>query len=132
MSTSRKARPPTTVEQYVRHAQRFGLELVFETAAGLNEPQPLNNADLMTLARRLARIEPSFSPLRLDPWAVRQDPKLRARIERVFGSERSGKTTRHCVICGRVISGRIDRQTCSPAHQKRLQRRQATNRPQSV
>jgi hypothetical protein len=121
-----------TVAAYVRHAQRFGLELVFETAAGFNNSQSMSDADLMTLARRLARVEPSFSPLRLDRWALRQDPALASRVERVFGSERSGKTTRHCVICGRAISGRIDRQTCSPAHQKRLQRRQATNRPQSV
>ena len=30
---------------------------------------------------------------------------------------------RSCEICGKAIYGRSDRRTCSPAHQKQLQRR---------
>jgi hypothetical protein len=45
------------LDRYVRHAERFGVGLVFETAPGLGEPEPaLTVGELVRLARRLKAI----------------------------------------------------------------------------
>jgi hypothetical protein len=55
------------LERYFRHAERFGVELVFETAAGLGEPEPdLTTIELIGLARRLETIDPKFDSARPD------------------------------------------------------------------
>lgn len=59
----------SAVERYVRHAERFGVELVFETAAGLGEREPdLTAIELVTLARRLKAIYPNFDPAKPDAF----------------------------------------------------------------
>lgn len=119
--------PRESVDAYVRHAQRYGLELVFETALGFNDA-PLSDGDLMTLARRLVSVDQNFNPRKLDASVVRQRPDIQERVDRIFGTGSTSRATRRCVICGKAIHGRSDRQTCSPAHQKRLQRRMSTLR----
>ncbi len=51
-----------TFEQYLRHARRFGSELVFETAAGLVWPfEPdLNVRELGALSLRLQHLDPTW------------------------------------------------------------------------
>ena len=55
------------LESYLRHAERFGVELVFETAVGLGEREPdLTVGELVTLARRLRAIDARFDPAKPD------------------------------------------------------------------
>jgi len=49
---SRLDQPPT-LDEYVRHAERFGVEVIYETAAELN----LEPRDLGHLARHLRRVD---------------------------------------------------------------------------
>ena len=56
------------VDRYAQHAERFGSELVFETAAGLGlSDGEFTITELIALARRLQVINPKFSPARPDP-----------------------------------------------------------------
>ena len=54
----RRTRPagPTTLDRYVTHAEKFGVEFVYETA----DEQPLTPVELGYLARHLHRIDPKF------------------------------------------------------------------------
>jgi hypothetical protein len=51
------------VDRYARCAERFGFELVFETAAGLGRSRAeLSVIELVDLARRLKSIDARFDP----------------------------------------------------------------------
>lgn len=55
------------IDAYCRHAERFGVELVFETACGLGDPAAeLTVTALVELARCLKVIDPRFDPGRPD------------------------------------------------------------------
>jgi hypothetical protein len=57
-----------TLDAFIRHAERFGVEEVLEAAAGAYGGKPeLPVAELVTLARRLRELDPKFDPAKLFP-----------------------------------------------------------------
>jgi hypothetical protein len=140
-------------ERYVEHAERFGVELVFETAVGLGgATADLTVAELVDLARRLRTIDPGFDPGKLDElvekagagfvrvpddfpsadpakrYAYRRDQAKRRYLERIapvldaLAVPAPTSAARCCELCGRALSGRADRRTCSGAHREALRR----------
>jgi hypothetical protein len=118
------------LERSVRHAERFGIELVFETALGLGEPEPdLTVGELIRLARRLKAIDPKFDAAKPDKlvelagadvevaYLERLQPVLYALS--VPAPTRAGRA---CEMCGRSIAGRSDRRTCSKRCREKLRR----------
>jgi hypothetical protein len=138
-----------TLDRYVRHAELYGVELVFETAV----EGGLTIVELVNLARRLKAIDLKFdSPARPDqlielagagqvrvpddfPSAgpdkrhayQRQQARL-GYLERVggvldaLGAPAPTSAVRCCEWCGKAIAGRVDRRTCSGAHREALRR----------
>jgi hypothetical protein len=56
MPTRPRLAGPTTLDRYVTHAEKFGVEFVYETA----DEQPLISVELGYLARHLHRVNPRF------------------------------------------------------------------------
>jgi hypothetical protein len=120
----------SSLPAYVRHAERFGVELVFESAAGLGESSAnLTSTQLVELARRLAALDPAFKPGRPDGLVALADAEVRqtylARIAPVLDQLRAPKPTRTgraCEVCGGPVAGRTDRRTCSPKCRRALAR----------
>lgn len=118
------------LEPWVRHAERFGVELVFETALGLGAGAPeLSAVELVELARRLKAIDPRFNPARPDNFIELAGAEVRAAyLERLtavldpLGAPAPTRAGRACEWCGRSVAGRANRRTCSPACRKRLDR----------
>jgi hypothetical protein len=118
------------LERYVRHAERFGVELVFETAAGLGRATAdLTGAELVDLARRLRTISAHFDPGGPDKLVGLAGVEIRAayleRVGPVLDALRTPTPTRAgrcCEWCGKAIAGRRDRRTCSGAHREALRR----------
>lgn len=118
------------LDRYVRHAERFGTELVFETAVGLGAPRAeLTVIELVALARRLQAIDPRWNPTRPDQLVERSGAVFRdAYLDRIVpvldacAAPRPTSASRRCEWCGRAVAGRADRRTCSPACRKRLNR----------
>jgi hypothetical protein len=118
------------LERYVRHAERFGVELVFETAAGLGAPDAdLTIGELVQLARRLIAIDARFDSARPDKLVELSGAETRVayleRIPPVLDALRTpapASTGRCCEWCGNAIAGRADRRTCSGAHREALRR----------
>lgn len=116
--------------EYVRHADRFGTELVFETAAGVGEPRPnLTITELVTLARSLTQLDPRFDPARPDKLVelagANVERAYRGRIAPVLDALRAPRPTsagRACEICGKPIAGRADRRTCTTKCRRALSR----------
>lgn len=127
------------VDRYAQHAERFGSELVFETAAGLGlSDGEFTITELIALARRLQVIDPKFSPARPDPLVeltgVEFSDAYHDRIAPVLDALAalvptprppvpvSSAAGRRCEWCGKAIAGRAGRRTCSPAHRRALAR----------
>jgi hypothetical protein len=119
-----------TLDRYVQHAERFGVDLVFETAAGLGTPDAdLTVGELVQLARRLRAIDARFDGARPDKLVELSVTETRVayleRIAPVLDALRAPVPTsasRVCEWCGRAIAGRTDRRTHSPACRKALER----------
>jgi hypothetical protein len=116
-------------EQYQRHAEKFGVALVFETAAGLGRPDAdLTVGELVDLARRLKVIDPTFTPGRLDPLVKLADAEVKLaylrRIAPVLDALATplSQSGRCGEVCGGPISGRADRRTCSNRCREALRR----------
>jgi hypothetical protein len=82
---------------YARHAEVYGTEGVFETARA-----ELSDDDLTALAARLRALDDSWRP----PAEFVPSPGARS-----------------CPVCGRPLTGRADRRTCSGACRRELSRR---------
>ncbi len=119
-----------SIDRYVQHAERFGVELVFETAAGLGQVKSdLTTIELVTLARRLKAIYPKFNVARPDQLVELSSPEVRAAyLDRIapvldqLGTPVPTSASRCCEWCGKSIAGRSDRRTCSAGHRKALDR----------
>lgn len=118
------------LERCLRHAERFGVELVLETAAGLGEPEPgLTVGELVDLARRLKAIDARFDAARpdkvveLDGVEVRDAYRRRiAPVLDALAVPAPTRAARCCEWCGRPIAGHAHGRTCSPRCRKRLAR----------
>jgi hypothetical protein len=118
------------LELYVRHAERFGVELVFETALGLGEPRPeLTVGELVRLGRRLKTIDPNFDAAKPDTLVELAGADVEAAyLERLrpvldaLSVPAPTRAGRACEWCGRSIAGRADRRTCSKRCREALRR----------
>lgn len=117
-------------DRYATHAERFGVELVFETAAGLGALcAELTAVELVTLGRRLRAIDPKFDPARPDQLVELSAREIRdAYLDRIapvldaLATPAPTSAGRSCEWCGKAIAGRADRRTCSGAHREALRR----------
>ncbi len=115
------------VERYLRHAERFGVELVFETAAWLAEPEPgLTVDELVDLVRRLKAIDARFDAAKPDKLVelagVEVRDAYRERVAPVLAAPAPMPAGRCCEWSGRPIAGHAHRRTCSPRCRRRLAR----------
>ena len=118
------------IGRYVAHAERFGVELVFETAAGLGEPtSKLPVVELVNLARRLKAIDTKFNAAKPDKLVkdagVEVQSAYLARIAPALdalGAPAPTLAGRCCEWCGAAIAGHRQRRTCSPRCRKALAR----------
>jgi hypothetical protein len=116
--------------RYLAHTERFGVELVFETAVGLGETEAeLTIAELVELARRLDAIDPRFDAVRPDKLVELAGVEIRdAYLERVapvldvLAAPTPTSADRCCEWCGKAIAGHAHRKTCSSRCRKRLAR----------
>jgi hypothetical protein len=128
--SARKAYVRRTLPQYMLHAKRFGVELVFETAAGFGRPSAnLTITQLAKLARCLHELDPAFDAGRPDKLVKLADAETRqSYLERVapvldqLQAPCPTRAGRACEVCGRPIGGRADRRTCSPRCRRALAR----------
>lgn len=122
-----------SLDDYVRHAERFGVELVFETAAGFGGFAPFDGVpdltidELVTLGRRLRELDAKFNPAKPDRIVkLAGSGRSHARnitpaLERLATPEPT-MAARTCEWCGVAIAGRSDRRTHSAKCKKALQR----------
>ena len=107
-------RSKSSLVEYVTHAEKFGVELVFETAAGLGESRPnLPITRLVILARRLAELDPKFRASRPDQLVELADSEVRqayfGRVAPVLdqlGAPRPAARVVPVRCAGRPVSGR--------------------------
>jgi len=128
MSAVRVGRQESSAAAYVSHAEHFGVELVFETAAGLGRGAPeLPVEQLAELARRLKAIDPKFNPAHPTPIDSQATWPQDAYLQRVGAAlavraPAPARAGRCCEWCGKVFYGRTNRRTCSAAHRSALSR----------
>ena len=130
MSRPRVELAVPALKRYARRAERFGVELVFETAAGLAEPEPgLTVGELVDLARRLDAIDARFDAAKPDRLVEFVGVEVRdAYHERIapvldaLAAPAPTRAARCCEWCGRPIAGHAHRRTCSPRCRRRRAR----------
>jgi hypothetical protein len=98
----------TVSDEWVAYATRYGSGMVMKTA----KQDGLGPEDLDRLAFALRELDPKFKP----PRRNKPGPRPRHKIP----AERRGD--RACEHCGRALSGRSDRRTCSVACRVALKR----------
>ncbi len=98
-----------TVEEWAAYAKRFGTDMVSRTA----KEQGLGREDLDRLELELRKFDPEYKPPRR-----RGKPGRRAR-PKIPAEHQTGRVCEHC---GRPLTGRTDRRTCTTACRVALHR----------
>jgi predicted nucleic acid-binding Zn ribbon protein len=104
----------TALERYVRHAERFGVELVFETAAGLGKPEAeLTVAELVDLARRMKAIDAKVDPAKPDKLVALAGAGVEAAYRERLSVVLDHIAPRRCVACGKPLAADSEERVCS-------------------
>jgi hypothetical protein len=97
-----------TVEDWVAYARKHGTDMVVRTARQGGLPP----ADVERLVAELRTLDPKFKP----PRRGRRGRPARSKIP---AADQAGRVCEHC---GRPVTGRADRRTCSTACRVALKR----------
>ena len=115
------AAAPTDLARFIAHAERYGIEGVYEIAVFA----ALDAGQLQQLARRLREIDVKWRPPRM-PTATLSDGRSAQDATRPLasGSAKAREISRTCGVCGDPLDGyRADATVCrNSACRKRAQR----------